>query len=139
SEIVIYPYGCSSNRTSNKEVVETIGKEVGEKIGYKAGTSWELLYDVDGGDIDWMYNAYGVIPFVIEVNSSREGFHPDYNQWRDVTVKRNRSGWQYLLERSFSSGIRGTIKISNKLEQDFQVRVLKEGREYQQIKSKKTG
>lgn len=70
SEIVIYPYGCRPNRTPSEEAVEAIGAEIGKKIDYKPGTAWELLYNADGGDIDWMYTQHQVIPYVIEVNST---------------------------------------------------------------------
>jgi carboxypeptidase T len=112
SELVIYPYGCEPMHAETKEVVESVGKGIASKINYEPGTAWELLYNADGGDIDWMYKAEQVIPFVIEVNSTGEGFHPDYHEWRDVTVERNRSGWQFLLDRLDSSGVRGMV--SNK-------------------------
>lgn len=135
SEIVIYPLGCSSLRTGTKEIVEGIGKEIGDLIGYKPGTSWELLYDVDGGDIDWMYNAFGVIPYVIEVNSSREGFHPDYAKWRDVTVERNRNGWMHLLDRTLASGVRGLLKGYD----GYEVEVYSKGKLFQKMKSHSNG
>ncbi|MCT4643214.1 MAG: M14 family metallopeptidase [Bacteriovoracaceae bacterium] len=109
SELVIYPYGCGDKRTQTKEVVETIGKKLGDILDYKAGTAWELLYNADGGDIDWMYEAYQVIPYVIELNDRWAGFHPKYKKWRNKTVKRNRPGWQFLLDRVHKSGIRGRI------------------------------
>lgn len=112
SEIVIYPYGCDGERVATKEIVETIGREIGSKINYKAGTAWELLYSVDGGDIDWMYDAYQVIPYVIEVNSRSQGFQPDYDQWRDKTIVRNRPGWQHLLNKLQESAIRGKIELN---------------------------
>lgn len=112
SEIVIYPYGCGKKRTQTKEVVEKIGKKVGSLLNYEAGTAWELLYNADGGDIDWMYDAYQVIPYVIELNSRRQGFHPRYKKWRDKTVERNRPGWQYLLDRVHLSGVRGMVTDS---------------------------
>lgn len=109
SEIVIYPFGCSPKRTPALEAVETIGVEIGKKIDYKPGTSWELLYNVDGGDIDWMYSEHQVIPYVIEVNSTGEGFHPSYSKWRDKTVERNRVGWMHLLDRLQGAGISGKV------------------------------
>jgi hypothetical protein len=78
SELVIYPFGCEGSRTPNKEVVEGIGQEIGKKVDYEPGTAWELLYSVDGGDIDWLYAEQQVIPYVLEVNSRAEGFQPDY-------------------------------------------------------------
>ena len=125
SELVIYPYGCGKMRTQTKEVVEKIGKEVAALLDYKPGTAWELLYNADGGDIDWMYEAYQVIPYVIELNSRRAGFHPKYSKWRDKTVERNRDGWQYLLKRVFESGVRGTVSSQQGALSQFRVEVSK--------------
>ena len=112
SEIVIYPYGCRPNRTPTEEAVEIIGAEIGKKIDYKPGTAWELLYNADGGDIDWMYTAHQVIPYVIEVNSTWDGFHPNYKKMRDKTVLRNRPGWQHLFTRLEGPSLQG--KVTNK-------------------------
>lgn len=128
SELVIYPLGCSPERTVNKDVIEKIGQEIGQKLNYKAGTAWELLYNADGGDIDWMYDAYQVIPFVIELNSRMQGFQPNYAKWRDKTVKRNRPGWMHLLERLEQSGVRGMFSINNKAVSDYVVDIFKLGK-----------
>lgn len=119
SEILIYPYGCKGRRTETTNVVESIGKSVAALIvkdsgrgAYAPGTAWELLYSADGGDIDWMYNAHNVIPYVIELNASSQGFQPAYS-WRDKTVERVRPGWQLLFRKLASSGIRGIVKDSS--------------------------
>jgi carboxypeptidase T len=109
SELVIYPMGCKGERTANKEVVEGIGKEMGRRLRYQPGTAWETLYSVDGSDIDWMYEAEQVIPYVIEVSPRSDGFHPSYDK-RDATVERNRLGWQFLLERMEGPGLHGITK-----------------------------
>lgn len=109
SEIVIYPFGCRPNKTPTGEAVEAIGAEIGQKIDYKPGTAWELLYNADGGDIDWMYTEHQVIPFVIEVNSTMQGFHPNYNRWRNKTVERNRPGWKHLFTRLEGPGLHGQV------------------------------
>ncbi len=109
SEIVIYPYGCRPNRTPAEEAVEAVGAEIGKKIDYKPGTAWELLYNADGGDIDWMYTAHQVIPFVIEVNGTWDGFHPNYKKMRDKTVLRNRPGWQHLFTRLEGPSLQGHV------------------------------
>lgn len=111
SEIVIYPYGCSPKRTPAVEAVESIGAEIGQKLNYKPGTAWELLYDVDGGDIDWLYAEQQVIPYVIEVNDTSAGFHPSYSKWRDKTVARNRPGWMHLLDRLQGPSVQGQIAV----------------------------
>jgi hypothetical protein len=116
SEIVIYPFGCRPRKTPTTQAVEQIGAEIGMKLDYKPGTAWELLYNADGGDIDWMYTEHQVIPFVIEVNSSNQGFHPDYSQWRDKTVLRNRAGWQHLFSRLNGPSLHGVVETK-----DYQV------------------
>ncbi len=107
SEIVIYPFGCRPNKTPTGQAVESIGQEIGKKLDYKPGTAWELLYNADGGDIDWMYVEQQVIPFVIEVNSDWDGFHPDYKKMRNKTVLRNRPGWMHLLTRLEGPSLQG--------------------------------
>lgn len=123
SQLVIYPYGCRGQKTQTKEVVEKIGKELASLLDYTPGTAWETLYNADGGDIDWMYEAYQVIPYVLEVNSSRNGFHPDFEK-RDPTVKRNRKGWQHLLNRVQGSGVRGVFQVNNETK-EFKIKAYK--------------
>lgn len=117
SEIVIYPFGCEGTRTPSTDVVETTGQELASKLvrdsgsgTYKPGTPWELLYPVDGGDIDWMYSETHVIPLVIEVNAAGQGFQPSYNTWRNKTVERQRPGWQFLIARLGGSAVAGTAE-----------------------------
>ncbi|WP_372655186.1 M14 family metallopeptidase [Halobacteriovorax sp.] len=123
SEIVIYPMGCKGSRTQTKEVVERIGQEIGQSVNYRAGTAWELLYSVDGSDIDWMYNAYQVIPYVLEVNSRAQGFQPDYDTWRDKTVKRNRAAWMTLLDKMTATGVKGRLDETYPSPENYQIEV----------------
>ena len=124
SELVIYPLGCDGKRVQNTDVVESIGKQMGSFLKYTAGTAWETLYSVDGGDIDWMYNEYQVIPYVIEVNSSRDGFQPDYSK-RQPTVELNRKAWQLLLDRLDGAGIRGAVTSKGAAVSDFSIKIQK--------------
>lgn len=119
AEMVLYPYGCDGQFTETREVVEGIGRQMAALLPsdrnpgtYSVGTPPELLYSVDGGDIDWMYHEVQVLPYVIEVNSTREGFQPDYTQWRDRTVQKMRPAWQLLLNRMAGSGWRGELTSS---------------------------
>jgi carboxypeptidase T len=143
SEIVIYPYGCNGVRVPTADVVEGIGAEIGESIGYKPGTSWELLYSTDGGDIDWYYAAEDVIPYVIEVNSSLQGFQPSYRQWRDKTVELNRAGWKLVLNKTLESGIRGQLTQDNKALLHYKIEISKNNARtksyYHTVKSKNNG
>lgn len=115
SELVLYPYGCNGHRADAAAVIEPLGKAMAALLPsdtgtgtYDAGTSWELLYSVDGSDIDWMYHDQHVIPYVIEVNSDREGFQPAY-AWRQPTVEKMRAAWHLLFDRLDQSGMRGVV------------------------------
>lgn len=131
SELVIYPYGCGEH-TEQNDVVEPIGKKIASLLQrddnrgtYSAGTPPELLYAADGGDIDWMYHEYNVLPYVIELNSARLGFQPSYSQWRDKTVTKMRASWMYLLERMGESAIEGRIESREPVTIEVQGHVVK--------------
>lgn len=117
SEVVLYPFGCRGQLTPTHEVVEGIGRQMASLLPldqdpnrfYEAGTPPELLYSVDGGDIDWLYHVAQVIPYVIEVNGSNQGFQPNYGTWRDATVMKTRAAWMLLLDRLDGSGARGRV------------------------------
>jgi len=116
SEIVIYPYGCGAH-TETADVIEPLGQQMAALIPsdsgnghYTAGLAPDLLYPVDGADIDWMYHEAHVIPFVIEVNSDSQGFQPSYDDWRDKTVTKVRPAWQLLMDRLDHSAVRGFVK-----------------------------
>lgn len=113
SNLVLYPYGCRNSTGANPEAMISIGKEMGKLLGYKAGTPPELLYQADGGDIDWMLAEHQVIPYVIELNSRSDGFQPDYKKTRDKTVELNRRAWMLLLDKLSSSGVRGVVTNKN--------------------------
>lgn len=123
SEIVLYPFGCKPRKTPVDEAVESIGAEIAKKLDYKPGTPWELLYNADGGDIDWMYVEHQVIPYVIEVNSTFAGFHPNFARWRNKTVERNRPGWMHLLTKLQGPSLQGVVAVG-----DYQViKIMKAG------------
>ena len=117
SELVIYPYGCGGH-TETADVIEPLGTQIAALIPsdtgnghYTAGLAPDLLYPVDGADIDWMYHEEHVIPFVIELNSDAQGFQPGYDDWRDKTVSKLRPAWQLLLDRLDHASIRGIATI----------------------------
>ena len=115
SELVIYPYGCPGIYTPDHQAISSVGETMASLIerdngqmGYEPGTPWELLYAVDGDDIAWHYGVRGTFAYVIELNSSAQGFQPPYS-WRDSTVERNRPAWQYLLNRINGPSIQGHV------------------------------
>lgn len=118
SELVIYPYGCDGEYSDDRDTVEAIGRQLAGLLikdsgsgSYDPGTSWELLYAVDGGDIDWYHNEHQVLPYVIEVNSASQGFQPSFS-WRQRTVEKMRAGWAFMLDRLGQSGIRGIVNVN---------------------------
>ena len=115
SELVIYPYGCPNHAlpAAQKGLVEGIGKQLASLLPrdsgsgtYRPGTSYQLLYPVDGGSTDWMYDEAKVVAYTIEVNSKSAGFQPSFSRWRDSTVDRNRKGWQFILNRTSGPAIK---------------------------------
>ena len=125
SELVLYPYSCEGEYTGIKEIIEHVGSQLASKVNYVAGTPWEILYSADGVDMDWMYAEAQVIPFVLEINSSKEGFQPDYDKWRDKTVIRNRPAWQHLLNGLEGPGIRGIVNSKNMQNSEITISVSK--------------
>ena len=77
---------------------------------YTYGTGWETLYSTDGEDISWMYNEVNTLAYVVEMNADSQGFQPSYDKWRNITVERQRKGWQFLLNRLMGgSQLRGRV------------------------------
>jgi len=116
SELVLYPYGCDGTYTPQRTLLASIGSKMASLLPldegggtYTPGTPWEVLYAVDGDDIDWMYNTYAVLPFVVEMNSPNQGFQPGYAAWRNKTVQKMRPAWQLLLDQLDGSGVRGVL------------------------------
>lgn len=119
SELIIYPYGCSSINNPAKDLFHSIGKSMNAAIrndnnqtnSYEVGSAPEVIYEADGSDLDWQWKEHGVLAYAIEVNAS--SFRPDYSKWRNVTVKRQEGGWQALLRRMSQSGFRAHIETPN--------------------------
>lgn len=115
SELVIYPFGCRSERNPARDLFASVGAKVRDGIvddagragTYGLGTPPEVIYQADGNDMDWQWKEHGVMAYAIEISSSRQGFQPDYDTWRDVTVERQRGGWKALL-RAMADG---TVRV----------------------------
>jgi len=128
SEMILYPFGCSNVKNPSKALFHSIGQAMNAKIlnddnqtnQYEVGTVPELLYNADGGDIDWLWKEQGVLAFGIEVNSSN--FHPNYKKWRNVTVKRQEGGWQALIRRMSQSGFRAHVQTSTPNEVSYSIK-----------------
>ncbi len=119
SELIIFPYGCRGERNTARDVFESVAEDInagvvndrGRTGQYAIGTAPELLYNADGGDLDWQWDEYGVLAYTLEVNSSTQGFQPDYTLWRDLTTENQMGGWKALLRRLSRSAIRAEIDL----------------------------
>lgn len=102
-QYIMYSYGCDdpNERAALQEVAQALNtvlpNDNGVTGGYAVGPIGSTLYQVDGGSIDYQYGVNGAYGYTIEVNSS--SFQPDYATWRDITVQRQRNGWQFFLDR----------------------------------------
>ena len=115
-EYLMYSYGCNDpdERSALGEVAQGLNAILPNDAGvtgqFATGPIWSTIYLADGGSIDTQYNQYGANAYVIEVSSSAEGFQPDYATWRNITVQRQRTAWQYFLDKTLDGAqIRGTV------------------------------
>lgn len=106
-EYILYPLGCydpSDNQAfweTASELNSILENDNGFTGMYATGAGWSTIYTTDGTSDDNHYGKYGTFSFCIEVNGS--GFQPDYNQWRDITVQRQRTAWQFFLNKTLNS------------------------------------
>ncbi len=106
SELVISPYGCRGHQPTEIKLLDFIGAPFAKKLikdsgigHYTYGQAWDELYPVDGDDISWLHEHLNVLAYVVEIGSSKNGFQPDYDTWRNSMVERQRPGWIYLLHQ----------------------------------------
>ena len=117
-EYIIWPYGC--DYSSENDALGDIGgalnsvleDDTGSTGQYQMGTSFDTLYITDGTADDEAYGRLGTFAYCIEVNSDRAGgFQPNYDQWRDITVQRQRAAWQFFLDQTLNGPlVRGTVR-----------------------------
>ncbi len=116
-EYLMYSYGCTNpdEMTAMDEVADSLNAVLQNDSGQtpfavpsQTGPIWSSIYQVDGGSIDSDYALYGTYAYTIEVNTS--SFQPDYATWRNITVQRQRTAWQFFLNRTLDGPqIRGTV------------------------------
>lgn len=113
-EYIMYSYGCNNpdEMTAMQEVAQGLNAILQDDNGvlnsYTVGPIWSAIYIVDGGSVDTWYNQYGTYAYTIEANCC--SFQPDYATWRNVTVQRQRTAWQYFLDKTLDGPqIRGKI------------------------------
>ncbi len=106
-EYILYPYGCGD--PDELEAIDEVGQALNSILenddgltgSFDAGPGWRTIYTTDGSSDDEAYGNFGMIGFTIEVGSL--GFQPDYDTWRDISVERQRTAWQFFLDRTLST------------------------------------
>jgi carboxypeptidase T len=113
-EYLLYPLGCTdpNEMGSLGDIAQALNgileNDQGHTGQYATGPSWSTIYVTDGSSDDEAYGKYGVFSYCIEVNST--DFQPDYATWRDVTVRRQRTAWQFFLDETLNApSIRGRV------------------------------
>lgn len=124
-EYILYPFGCKDVPNSAVDLFRDVASSIRERLEgddgrvgqYKIGSSHELLYTTDGVDTDTHWREFGVLSFILEVNNGPAifTFIPDYDRWRDVTVRRQEEGWKGLLRRMSRGAVRGTVHTRGNL------------------------
>lgn len=106
-EYILFPLGCYDPSDVDafwefgNELNSILENDQGYTGQYLTGPGWDTIYLTDGSSDDYHYGHAGTMSICIEVNGS--GFQPDYNQWRDVTIERQRTAWQFLLNKTLDS------------------------------------
>lgn len=115
-EMVLAPFGCQGQFTSEHELLVRIGKQLAQALPtdnnrgtYSFGTSWQLLYPNDGTSKDHIFAQFGAPSFTIEVNTS---FHPDYSL-REPTLKKHREGWTLFIDQLMKNLLTVRVKDAN--------------------------
>lgn len=86
--------------TNDDPLFRELGAEMAPK-GYDLGTSWELLYLVNGGTLDWDYGDQGIVTFSPEMGRQTDGFWPNTDRIMPIALK-NLPSLQYFYSISGS-------------------------------------
>lgn len=81
SNLLLYPWGYTSTDTPHGATFEYMAEIMTRYNGYEPGQPSDILYDVNGGAIDWVYGAQDEHPMVLsfstEIGGYSDGFWPD--------------------------------------------------------------
>lgn len=80
SDLLLYPWGYATTPTADAAAFAHMAAVMTEQNGYVTGQPGAVLYDVNGGNFDWMYGGTGghdaVLSFSSEIGGSSDGFWP---------------------------------------------------------------
>lgn len=84
SNFLLYPWGYTLGPSPDDAVFARMAATMTRDNGYAAGPPPVILYDVNGGAIDWMYGAGTnhdpILSFSTEIGGSSDGFWPDQDR-----------------------------------------------------------
>jgi carboxypeptidase T len=107
SELVMWPYGYTfadvpaDMTRDDHDTMAAIGQAMAARNGYDAAQDSDL-YITDGTIDDWLYGAYRIISFAIEMfpkSGGVNGFYPP-DELIESETARNREALLYLLEQA---------------------------------------
>ncbi|MBN2056210.1 hypothetical protein JW905_14895, partial [bacterium] len=100
---LLTPYGCQAmtppdHAPLNDIAAATAAVVVGDDGSSAYGTDpwWVVMLPGDGRTSDWLYGVGGALSYDILLNAST--YQPSYASLRNLTVQRQRPGWQELLD-----------------------------------------
>ncbi len=98
SDLLLYPWGYSSGPTRDDALFAQMAAVMTRENGYTAGQPGDVLYEVNGGSIDWMYGANlghdPILSFSTEIGN--DGFWPAGNR-RQALFEDNLWAHIYLM------------------------------------------
>ncbi len=81
SNLLLYPWGYVTTDTPDGATYQYMANLMTQYNGYEWGQPSDILYDVNGGSIDWVYGAQSehakVLSFSTEIGGYSDGFWPD--------------------------------------------------------------
>jgi hypothetical protein len=80
SNYVLFPWGYTTNHTPDDAVLRDVANVMAATNGYTVGQPPEILYEVNGGSIDWQYGEQTTkgktFAFSNEIGNASDGFWP---------------------------------------------------------------
>ncbi len=84
SNLTLYPWGYTSADSPHHSTYVHMGEVMTQFNGYNPGQPSDILYNVNGGSIDWVYAATEEHPLIFsftnEIGGYSDGFWPDENR-----------------------------------------------------------
>jgi hypothetical protein len=101
SNLEIFSWGYDTFHHQDYDELLALGRMRRSNNGYDTGTTWEVLYEVNGGANDWMYGEQAEKPKMLslltEIGNSNDGFWPAESRIEQL-VQENLEGNLTLIE-----------------------------------------